>query len=80
MKARGLRVQIKSDTYRWKAVIELIVRGYEITVDNRNGDCLFIWIDQPKCYISHWTDDNPIIEIKDPFKFLELLENSQNEH
>ena len=59
-----IRVQIKNNNLRFRAVIELLSLQYKITINNKNGDCLYVWNDgSKKCEISHWTNDNPIIEV-----------------
>lgn len=67
-----IRVQIKDDKLRFDVVIELLERKYDIRITNKSGDCLYIWtIGQKSCEISHWTNDNPILEIKkENFKWL----------
>jgi len=61
-----IRAKIKKNELRFRAVIELIERGYETIISNKNGDCLFIWTNgQKKCEISHWTNDNPIMHVDD---------------
>ncbi len=59
-----LRIQIKDDALRFKAVIELIERGFSINRQNKSADCLYIWTDNQKtCDISHWTSDNDITSV-----------------
>lgn len=60
-----IRVQIKDESLRLRLFIDLIEKQYKINITNKNGDCFYIWTDRNgrRCDISHWTDDNPILEI-----------------
>lgn len=59
-----IRVRIKNDSLRFKVVIALIEKQFEIIVNNESGDCLYIWTDGNKrAEISHITSDNPTIDI-----------------
>jgi len=59
-----IRVQIKNVKLRYDAVLELLQRGYDVNVSNRNGDCFYVWTDgQKRCDIHHWTNDKPIMDV-----------------
>lgn len=67
-----LRVRIKDKDLRFKAVVELIARNFKTKITNPDGDCLYIWTDgQKKCWVHHWTNDNPITDVdKTNFEWL----------
>jgi hypothetical protein len=59
-----MRIQIKDDLLRYSAVIDMLGLGYKVNVDNRDGDCFYVWTDgSRRVDISHWTNDNPILEV-----------------
>ena len=61
-----LRVRIKNEANLSKALDALAKYGYDITRNNPSGDCLYVWTDgSKKAWLSHFTDDNPILELPD---------------
>ena len=61
-----IRVRIKNTTLMLKAILKLLLNGYKININNPDGDCLYIWSDgSKKCDYSHWTNDNPIMDIRE---------------
>lgn len=61
-----LRVQIKDEQLKHSATLELLEKKYKLTVNNKNGDCFFIWTDgSKKAELSHWTNDNHILIVDD---------------
>lgn len=59
-----MRVQIKNDSYLETAIEALENKGWKVKYDNRKGDCLYIWTNgSQKVWLSHWTADNPYLQI-----------------
>lgn len=58
------RAQIKNEAYLETAIDVLKDNGFDVHVNNPNGDVLYIWTDgQMKAEKSHWTNDDEIHEI-----------------
>jgi hypothetical protein len=59
-----IRIRINNDQLKGQFIIELSVQGWNFHVNNPNGNCFYIWIDGSKrAELSHWTNDNPILDI-----------------
>lgn len=59
-----MRIQIKELSLKSSAIIELLERGYRVVINNKDGDCLYVWTDgSKKAELSHWTNDNPVLVV-----------------
>ena len=68
-----IRVQIKDESLLNQAIEKLNEFEYNFIDRNGQGDCLYIWTNgSKKASRSHWTEDNPYIQI-DESNFLWLL-------
>ena len=60
-----LRIQIKNKRSLIYFLMNLAKWGYRVEITNPDGDCLYIWMSEDKCVLSHWTNDNYILEIEE---------------